>query len=471
MYKNTLLNSASKYLSHNKNFYDKCIEALNKISYENELLFITPKNKYVLECMKCAICDNPVQYHIYVYNKKKSNCTNYQIKVTDKIKNVFFNELPKIHFKNSGDLILMNIIIADRQIAFNDISYEIKDIDKWCTYSTNDYAKLFVIKKIFGYSFSDTACFPNMTIQDNNLVVFNDRTIDDIYKKIEIEVRDIYGLTVSRHEIKKYISKCHEHGFDIYNGVPEKSADTEIVKKFHLDVKRTIYNQYCRGINNLFDAGCGRLTDLFYWNEAGIKNVYCVEPSKDSIQSGKERHSKVKNKIRTNVLVVEGVGDTDWSADKKYAEINNKKYDVITFQFTFHYMIDKLNVLMKNLTNISKHGTKIIITCMDGNLIHNDLNKHEKIEVRNNKNEIIFAINDTHDDNILVYLKGGYGMEHGSIEKIVNIDKIIKIFAEHNYKLIIRKPFLEYDSHIKNQMSPAQKNISKYYTSVIFEYI
>ena len=125
---------------------------------------------------------------------------------------------------------------------------------------------------------------------------------------------------------------------------------------------------------------------------------------------------------------------------------------------------------MKNIREISKSGTKIIITCMNGNLILDDLKKGDII-VRNQKDKnIIFAISRYSDDDILVYLKGGYGMEHGSIERIVDIKKLIKLFQENNYRLIEEKPFLDYNSNYKEQMNSEQKNVSYYYTSLMFEY-
>ena len=476
MYKNNLLNLITKYSENNPKveFYKKCIENLNRISYtDNGLLYLTPKNKYVLESIKCAICENPSKYHIYLYNKKKKNCTNYAVTMNNKTKSVIFSDIPEINFTNKNGLCIINIIIADRQIKFHDIFYEVRNINKLCRYNTNNinnFPAMIMIKKIFGYTFNDNICLPNMVINNNIMTIFNDETIDTLCQKTHKELKNIYNIDLSLVEIRKHLYKCHEHGFDIYKGIPDRDPDTDMIKKFHLDVKRNIYNKYCRNVNFLFDAGCGRLTDLFYWNDAGIRNVYCVEPSKDSILSGKDRLNGVKNKIKTKILVVEGVGDTNWGIDKKYNEIIKNKYDIITFQFTIHYMIDKFNVLMKNLLSISKHGTKVIITCMDGNLINEELNQTDKIEVRNTKNEIIFAIADAPNDNLLVYLKGGYGMEHGSIEKLVNVNKLSKIFTENGYKQLERKPFLEYNSRIKDQMTTIQKKVSKYYTSIVFEF-
>lgn len=178
-----------------------------------------------------------------------------------------------------------------------------------------------------------------MIIQNNELIVYNDKEIHNLYQKLQKSLSKNYNLKISVEEIEPYFDKCNIYGFDIYKGTPEWDKDTSLIKKFHLDVKRKIYEKYCHNINMLFDVGCGRLTDIFYWNENHIKNVHCIEPSKDSIISGQQKYEKNKNQIKTKILVVEGVGDINWNDNEKYQKFLNQKYDVITFQFTIHYML------------------------------------------------------------------------------------------------------------------------------------
>jgi hypothetical protein len=115
---------------------------------------------------------------------------------------------------------------------------------------------------------------------------------------------------------------------------------------------------------------------------------------------------------------------------------------------------------------------------MDGELIHNELKKYHKIEVRNDQ-EPIFAIVPLYDyksnmipdkSDILVYFKGAYGVASGSIEPLVNIKLLINELDKNAYKLLEMKKFLDYNSNNKNKMSNIQKRISYYYTSLIFEY-
>ncbi len=73
------------------------------------------------------------------------------------------------------------------------------------------------------------------------------------------------------------------------------------------------------------------------------------------------------------------------------------------------------------------------------------------------------------DNNIIVYFKGAYGVSSGSIEPIIDIEKLIKIFNENNIKLLERKNFADYNIDIKKRMHPIQLRVSSYYMSLIFE--
>ena len=142
-------------------------------------------------------------------------------------------------------------------------------------------------------------------------------------------------------------------------------------------------------------------------------------------------------------------------------------------------MMNNIDIIIKNLEKVIKSGTKIIITCMDGNKIQNDFIKFRKVEIRN-KQEPIFAIVPFYkvtseipdkDNNILVYFKGAFGVSSGSLEPIIDINKLIKIFEDHGLKLLKRKNFADYNIPIRSKLYPNQLKVSSYYMSLIFEKI
>ena len=320
--------------------------------------------------------------------------------------------------------------------------------------SISSMADLLILYEVNNIDIRDKICLPNMTIRQGRIIVF-------------------YGEYLEMY-FKKLVKHCNVEGFDIYKGEQVKDPDTSIIKYFHIMIKEDILKKYASNCEYLLDVGSGKLTDMRLWDKINVKNVVGIEPSIDSIELGNEKINKFGFKGKINVI--NGVGDIDWISDDKYKIVLDNKYDVITFQFTLHYMMNNIQTIINNLNKVMKKGTKIIITCMDGNKIQNDFNKYKQVEIRN-KQEPIFAIVPFYkvtqqipekDNNILVYFKGAYGVSSGSLEPIIDINKLIKRFQENNLKLLERKNFADYNLPIKNKLYPNQLRVSSYYMSMIF---
>jgi len=318
-------------------------------------------------------------------------------------------------------------------------------------------------------------CIPNMTINQGQITVFDDITCNKLFSSIQTKLKNDHSITMSLDEIKNLLKKCDENAFDIYKGPNIYDPFTALIRHFHLDVKEAIFYKYCKNANWLLDVGSGKLTDAQYWDKVGVKHVIGIEPSTESIKMGYERLKKFRNK--TDINVINGVGNVDWTTDKKYEQVLAHTYDIVTFQFTLHYMMYEIEIVMKNILRVTRKGTKVIITCMDGKLIHDELHKNGKIEVRNNQ-EPIFAIFPQYDhmetdipkkSDILVYFKGTYGVVNGSVEPLVDTERLIRFFDNNGFKLLEIKKFLDYNSKNKQKMNDTQKQVSYYYTSLIFE--
>lgn len=340
--------------------------------------------------------------------------------------------------------------------------------------STADLLMLYDINKI---DIRDKICLPNMTVRQGRLVVFFGDYLEKFFAKLQKVLLEYYNKKYSIDELRKLIKHCNVAGYDIYKGPMIKDPDTDIIKYFHIMIKRQILYKYANNCKNLLDVGSGKLTDMRLWDEAHVQNVVGIEPSIESIEMGNERIKKFGFKGTINII--NGTGDTDWKKEDKYKIIFDNIYNVVTFQFTLHYMMNNINVVMNNLKSIVKSGTKIIITCMDGNKIQSDFKKFGKVEVRN-KQEPIFAIVPFYkvtdiipdiDNNILVYFKGAFGVSSGSLEPIIDINKLIKIFEDNQYKLVERRNFADYNIPVKNKLQPQQLKVSSYYMSIIFEKI
>lgn len=341
--------------------------------------------------------------------------------------------------------------------------------------SISSMADLLMLYELNNLDIRNQICLPNMTIRQGRIVTFYGDYLEIYFNKLKQVLKEYYNKDYTIDELKNMIKHCNVEGFDIYKGEQVKDPDTSIVKYFHIMIKENILEKYAKNCEYLLDVGSGKLTDMRLWDKINVKNVVGIEPSIDSIELGNEKIAKFGFKGKINVI--NGVGDIDWNSDDKYKLVLENKYDVITFQFTLHYMMNNIQTIINNLNKVMKNGTKIIITCMDGNKIQNDFKRYQKVEIRN-KQEPIFAIVPFYkvtaeipekDNNILVYFKGAYGVSSGSLEPIININKLIKIFEENKLKLLERRNFADYNLPIKNKLYPNQLRISSYYMSMIFQ--
>ena len=338
-------------------------------------------------------------------------------------------------------------------------------------------ADLLMLYEINNLDIRNKICLPNMTIRQGRIVVFYGEYLDIYFNKLQKALKEYYNKSYSIEDLKKMIKHCNIEGYDIYKGAMTKDHDTDIIKYFHIMIKQEILKRYATNCNYLLDIGSGKLTDMRLWDGINVKNVIGIEPSIESIELGNEKIQKFG--FKGKIDVINGVGDIDWQSDEKYNIVLKNKYDIITFQFTLHYMMNNIDMIINNLNKVMKSKTKIIITCMDGNKIHNEFIRNKQVEVRN-KQEPIFAIIPFYkvtqqipesDNNILVYFKGAFGVSSGSLEPIIDIEKLIKIFEKNNLKLIEKKNFTEYNLPIKNKLYPNQLRVSSYYMSLVFEKI
>jgi hypothetical protein len=351
------------------------------------------------------------------------------------------------------------------------------NFNKFLTRSNpNTFIDLMMVEELNNYNFGNKLCVPNMTIRQGRLVVFDEREIEKIHNQIQQKLREYYNKNMDLPTIRHKVKKCMVQSYEIYKGPIIKDPDTNIIKAFHMMIKDEIYRTYTKNVDYLLDVGSGQLSDLRFWDDNNIKHVYGIEPSIHSIKKGYERIEKFGTKGK--VEVINSVGNIDWSKDDKFKEIMKHKYDVITYQYTLHYMLNSIDLMIKNMKAVIKPGTKVIITCMDGNKIQGDFMKFGKVEIRNEQ-EPIFAIvpkynvkesADFNGKDILVYFKGAYGVANGSIEPIIDINKLVDKFGDNGFKLLQRKSFIDYNNEIKPKMKYIQKQVSSYYMLLAFEY-
>lgn len=411
------------------------------------------------------IIDNYGDYYTKINDypqKYKKQWLTYQLPSMDKAKDIYDVHTNPVFYINIFGMKFININLTIYSYL-NEASI-------------TRIADLLMLKDINNINIYDKLCLPNMTIKHGRIIVYYGKYLEEYFNKLQNILREKYNKEYTIDKLQNIIKHCSTHGYDIYKGEIIKDPDTDIIKYYHIMIKKDIIKKYALNANYLLDIGTGKLTDMRLWNEFNIKNVIGIEPSIDSIKLGFDKIKKIG--FIGKIEIINGVGDEDWTKDNKYKNIYNNIYDVITFQFTIHYMINNIDKVINNIKNIMNNKCKIIITCMDGNKIHDDFKKYKQIEVRN-KQEPIFAIIPLYDvkdnipdkdNDILVYFKGAYGVSSGSIEPIIDINKLIDVFKKNKINLINKTNFSDYNINIKSRLNPTQLRVSSYYMSLIFEY-
>lgn len=339
--------------------------------------------------------------------------------------------------------------------------------------SLSSLVDLIMYKELNDIDIIPKPCIPNMSINQGRVKVYIGDFLSVLHKIVQGMLYKWYGKKMSLDEIKDRLKECRLQEQSIYRGKVPSDPDTDNIKRFHTMVKKHYILKYCNNCDSLLDIGSGRLRDLDFWNNARIKHVVAIEPSKDSVKQA--IHRIVKRKYKVKVNVINGYGDESWNETKYKQVYQNKPYDCITFQFTIHYMFKNMNILMSNLASVSKKGTKVLVMFVDGDYVYDALQKNNgRIEVRNEQ-EPIFGIYTLYKDRkkkdtqVLVYFKGTYGVQAGSLEYLMFPDDLKDIFYESGFDLVEQKNFLELELKEKDVMTDIQKQVSKFYVAMIFE--
>lgn len=342
------------------------------------------------------------------------------------------------------------------------------------------FVRLILMDKYNGYSDKNKICFPNLSITKGNVTVFNDAKVNTSLNETAHFLKILDGIDMSLDELKKIVPKCRETPWAIYSKYPNRNNYTNGVIKYHtLVMNHYIETYFDRDI--LLDVGAGPLRQISFYEKIGFKRLVAIEPSIDSINTGKEQYKKYCKNIKLDII--EGFGEEDWHKGNKYkAVIAHAPYKSILFKFTIHYMLKGIDTLMSNIKSVSQKDTVIIVSCLDGTKIIEKLKSAGKYEIYQD-NEVLYGVYDFEDignsnknddfRQIMVYFKGVYGVDAGSIEYVVNLDYLIKKFKSIGFSVITSNNFMEIDSvelkKITHNFNPSQKKISELHHVIIFK--
>lgn len=244
------------------------------------------------------------------------------------------------------------------------------------------------------------------------------------------------------------------------------------MRKYHNTIKRGLYNKYANNIDNLLDLACGKGGDLDKWVSNKIKNVIGYDIDAVSIKEA-ERRIKDYNSKTTNISVY--VKDLS-----TYIIPGDKKMDVISSMFAFHYFfksIDTFNTIMSSIENNLKDDGIFMGTMFDGLQMRNCI-KDGNFELIDNK-ELRFKVKLISENEgffgnkISVFLKDTV-LDEPMDEYLVYFNKFVEIMKERNFELIESKMFNEIfyaENTKKNKLNNIEKSISFLNRTFVFKKI
>lgn len=249
------------------------------------------------------------------------------------------------------------------------------------------------------------------------------------------------------------------------------------LRRFHNSIKRILYDNYTKNIENLLEIAAGKASDLNKWSSNRIKNVVCYDIDVASIEEGQRRVRSNKGytpKVELNVL------------DLSKNVINpTVSFDVVSAMFCFHYFFESeetFNTIISSIKLNLKPGGIFIGTMFDGNsLLHLKVPESNTIEL-SDKGEVRFKLRfleksdqkeSLFGNKLSVFIKDTV-LDEPMNEYIVNFDSFVELMKSNGFELIDSKMFESfYDPYVNagnKSLNSLQKEVSFLNRTFVFRY-
>jgi hypothetical protein len=362
-----------------------------------------------------------------------------QIRKIDNIYTILIN--PKYHFYFMG--IKCVDILTNFQSFTNRRSNAV---------SIND---TILLKKINQIDYYNLFCIKNFTLRSEKTRIFTDTVINNMFINVINIMKKWWNIDINLDYLKLHFKRCSDifSTIEKYNYYYCNKYNLKILKYIKIFIS-SIINNYIKN-KNIYDIQFDKMIYLNLYKKQNIKYLYGIDISIYNIENISKKLNK--NKIKYNL--------TNGLFSNQIININTK-IDVILLLFSIQ-CIELNDIFIKNIYNISKKKSIIIITYLNGEKIYNNLIKNNKIEIFFNKKLYwaVYPFNDIKLNKVLFYMRDVNKYKFGLEEKLIYPNDIINIFKD--FILIKKMSFLE--SNIFNKLKPFQKEIISYYELLIFQ--
>lgn len=166
------------------------------------------------------------------------------------------------------------------------------------------------------------------------------------------------------------------------NGIEFSSETGEALRKFHNWIKQQLIFESKRISNGtkLLDVAVGRGGDIFKWAKAKFKYVTGFDSDSKSIYEKNDfdgaikRFNSVKSQVNMPKCYFWHMSATDpFILNLLNSKDNYNTYDVVSCQFSFHYFVKDINIVLNMISKKLKNKGLFIGTATDGDLIKQNL--------------------------------------------------------------------------------------------------
>lgn len=166
------------------------------------------------------------------------------------------------------------------------------------------------------------------------------------------------------------------------NDIEFFSETDEPLRKFHNWIKQQLIFESKRITNGskLLDVAVGRGGDIFKWSKARFKYVTGFDSDAKSIYEKNDfdgaikRFNSVKSEMNMPKCYFWHMSATDpFILNLLNGKDHNTMYDVVSCQFSFHYFVEDINVVLNMISKKLKSKGIFIGTATDGDLIKQNL--------------------------------------------------------------------------------------------------
>jgi len=363
------------------------------------------------------------------------------------------------------------------EIKFTSLELEISRLFK--RNSPYSYVDLYALKK-FNYPELKINCeISHLRKRSGKISYIDKKKYDEYIFKIKKYLYLWYKIKVTVNKLKNIFKYIETNPYNKYIKNVNRFNIFNNLRKYHQYIKSYYLEKYCKNINILLDIGSAHLKSLKFWKKYNIKNIIAIEPSEDLYKSGLKIIEKNKF-AKDRIIYIRALGEKNWISGNASLNINSKKLlvdlknikvDCITFEFSLHYMIYDINTLMKNINDVSKKNTYVIIHCLNGNFIEQSLINNEKISVYNNNEEVFYIkkkyINSDINKKIDVYFKGAQGLNNIVTEYVINTEELINIFIKNNFRIVEFTKFLDHN-FLNFNLEKYEYEVSNMYVTYVF---